>query len=504
MFLSIKKRIIFFELLFNTVPLCSFSFGFLTGVLSIHFISYGVIVIIVFSLLILFIKKFKRSVLIFIIALVIGTVRYAVFELQSKRDAQELFSYYGEEVDVSGIVETIARNKNGYSTFLLNNVSINSNGYNSSLSNIKCSVLIRRYNTLDRGNLLGYEVTIKGKILEPSGVYGNYLKTQGICAIVQTNQVNRGQIFHKSFLVMMATLKYDINEKVEKLYPRPYSSLLSGIVYGEKDSLSEDLVLYFQKSGTSHIIAVSGFNVTLLVSSFFIFSFFIRRKKIIIISFFFIILFMFFVGVENVPVVRATLLGINYLIGQSLGRKNGVYISYLFILDIMFFFNPLIFTQISFQLSFLSTLGLITAVPLLKKILKILPDFFRENAATTFAAILFTLPVVLLGFGKISLVAPITNLFILPAISFVTIGGIIIIILTFLYYPLAEIASYILWIPLFYIIKVVSCIGNNKYASIELNSRMSMLLSYMMILLIIFAVIEFIYKSGTKNYEFFQ
>jgi ComEC/Rec2-related protein len=467
-----------------------------------YLISYRTLLVIIFLLLILFIKKFKRSILIFIVAFSIGTIRYAIFESQSKKDVQELSLFYGEEVEVYGIVETMARNKNGYSTFLLNNANIHSNRISSSISTVRCGMLISWYNTLDSDNLLGYEVEIKGKILEPSGVYGNYLKTQGICAIVQTSEVNIGQVFHKSFFIFMTTLKHNINKKVEKLYPRPYSSLLSGIVYGEKDSLSEDLVLYFQRSGTSHIIAVSGFNVTLLVSSIFICSAFIKRKNLIIFSLFFIILFMFFVGVENVPVVRATLLGITYLISQSLGKKNGVFISYLFILDIMFCFNPLIFTQISFQLSFLSTLGLITVAPLMKKILKILPDFFRENTATTLAAILFTLPVILLGFGKISLFAPITNLFILPAISFVTIGGIIIIILAFVYYPLAEIISYILWIPLFYIIKVVSFIGNNKYASVDLSTHMSIVLSFTIILLIIFAVIEFLYKSGTKNYDF--
>jgi len=81
--------------------------------------------------------------------------------------------------------------------------------------------------------------------------------------------------------------------------------------------------------------------------------------------------------------------------------------------------------DIGFQLSFLSFLGLVYFSPFFSKVFENFPCFLaiRENLSATFGAQLMALPLLLYDFGRLSLISPLANIFVLPAIPFLTLSA---------------------------------------------------------------------------------
>ncbi len=248
---------------------------------------------------------------------------------------------------------------------------------------------------------------------------------------------------------------YDLRERalanLYELFPDPEASLLAGILLGIDTGLPQDLQEAFKNTGTTHIIAISGFNITIIAGLFIsLFGRFFGKRTGSLLAVLGIGAYTLLVGADA-AVLRAALMGGIGLLGKSLGKRQDGIASLLFVSVIMAYINPMVLWDIGFQLSFAATAGLILyADPLTKHFVQLASRITSAERAKKIAApigeyFLFTLaaqfttmPVMAYHFGRISLISFIANPFILPVQPAVMILGGIALIASLLFLPLGK------------------------------------------------------------------
>ena len=204
---------------------------------------------------------------------------------------------------------------------------------------------------------------------------------------------------------------------MDVLFPGPYAAFLKGILLGSRSSIPSWLLDAFQATGVTHIIALSGFNISIIADTIsrVLRRFYVSPRGTFWISLFVITLFTLMVGASS-SIVRASLMGILVLLAAKEGRRYQGPNALVFVGALMVLHNPAILRfDVAFQLSFLATAGLLFVAPRLGPTFHFLPEFFgfRTNMVTTLAAQIMVLPLLLYYFGGVSLVSPFTNILIL-------------------------------------------------------------------------------------------
>lgn len=141
----------------------------------------------------------------------------------------------------------------------------------------------------------------------------------------------------------------------------------------------------------------------------------------------FILLFVFLVGFQA-SVVRAAIMGSLVLLAQKLGRLSSNTRAIVITAAVMLLFNPtLLKWDVGFQLSFLAMLGIVLLTKPLERVFKFIPQAkfinLRSIISATLSAQIFTLPILIYNFGRISLVAPLTNILVVPIVDLIMILG---------------------------------------------------------------------------------
>lgn len=228
---------------------------------------------------------------------------------------------------------------------------------------------------------------------------------------------------------------------IDVTFGEPHASLLVGLLLGEQ-RFSTEWEEVFMKTGTTHIVAASGYNVAMVVTlmSIFLFSVGVTRPRAFALLVAGIILYVFLAGAEP-PVIRAGIMGALILLSRQLGRKTTMTNVLLITASAMLFVNPrLLRDDVGFQLSMISTIALIYFAPLLERRLQFVPKKFglRESLTSTLAATLFTLPIVFVSFGQLSIIAPIANLLILPIVPYAMAFGAVATLSAFIFQPVVS------------------------------------------------------------------
>ena len=216
---------------------------------------------------------------------------------------------------------------------------------------------------------------------------------------------------------LLAQSRKAITTHITTILPGDEGALLAGILYGDR-GLSSESAQAFRFAGMTHIIAVSGSNVTIvvvcLVPLFLALGY--RRRFAIVLSIIAILAFVLFVG-ASASVVRAAIMGSLALFGRAIGRRTNAARLLLIAGALLIAVSPWTLAfDAGFALSFLATAGLIAwSAPLSRK-LTFIPERFgiREAAATTTAATLATFPYQLWAFSSASLAGLLTNLIVIP------------------------------------------------------------------------------------------
>ncbi len=275
--------------------------------------------------------------------------------------------------------------------------------------------------------------------LRPTVNYGDKLKTSGVIVL---KKLDRGEIwvleepeivFEKEKFSLLSPV-YSFRSKVISVFksylPSDEASLLLGIVFGIKESFSEDFYEDLRTAGVLHVIAASGMNVSMLgalLAGFF--GTFLTRQIAVLLTIFGIFVFTAIAGFEA-SIVRAAIMGTLAFSAQILGKQSWAFFGLLISGFLMLFVSPALLFDIGFQLSFSATLGLIYISPLIDKMFRFkkipLVRFISEDANTTISAQIATLPIILSNFGNFSLFSVFANVLVLWTVPILMIiGGIV-------------------------------------------------------------------------------
>jgi competence protein ComEC len=327
-------------------------------------------------------------------------------------------------------------------------------------------ILVSDYATFPAYNV-GDLVEVSGKLEVPKVLdafdYPAYLRVKGITALIQRGRMSRADTamntplaIHYSPHRVLVPLREWFERQITLILPEPHASLLAGLLTGSRTGLSKDVSNDFRTSGLSHIVAISGFNITIILSLLSGLLFFLPRQKRLIPLVLGISTFALFVG-AGAPVIRATIMGILGLIALEAERKTTPRLLILWTAVLMTLWNPLSLQyDVSFQLSFLATVGLSEIGPWLKKILKHVPSTLgiRESLTATLAAQIATIPLSVLIFRQFSLIAPLTNLLTAPLIPLAMLIGFIATLVGILNQSLGLFVGYYVWAILELILKI--------------------------------------------------
>ena len=262
-------------------------------------------------------------------------------------------------------------------------------------------------------------------------------------------------------LAVLAKVRHDIARFYNRNLPQTSSSLLMGIVFGIKENMPKDFSDLLKTTGVTHVVAASGMNIT-IIAGFFSLSFgrVFRRRTALILTLCAIAFYAILSGLSP-SIVRASIMGSIVFSSQILGRQNTSLIALFLTGFAMLFISPKLVLDIGFQLSVMSTLGILLINPLLiaKFGKKILPKVAYENLFTTISAQVITLPILLASFGSYSLLSIIVNLLVLWTVPSLMVLGALAALLAFVFESLAVLVLYLSYPFLFYFETVVKTFG---------------------------------------------
>lgn len=333
----------------------------------------------------------------------------------------------------------------------------------------------------------GEIVRLRGKLKTPPEnedfSYRDYLAAQHIHAYMSSAEVT---ILPGNGGNPISAALYALKEKslanIYRIFPDPESSLLAGILLGVDTGLTQELQQAFKDTGTAHIIAISGFNISIIAGLFFLFfsRFFGPRwgSALAVIG---IVFYTVLVG-GSAAVVRAAIMGSLALFARQIGRRQFALNTLLAVALVMCLWNPLYVWDVGFQLSFFATLGLILyAEPFSQFAANLLTRYFPLSSVEkiiqplsdfvllTFAAQLTTIPIMAYHFQRISLISFIANPFILPAQPAVMILGGLAVFLSLLWIPLGQLAAWVAYPFAAYTIRVVELFDRVPHGTLYLG-----------------------------------
>lgn len=333
----------------------------------------------------------------------------------------------------------------------------------------------------------------------------NYGQKVNVIGTLKVKVLNNKSIIMSMYLPKIEALKNkqnflleimsNIREKIiflfEQTLPSNLSSLLLGIVFGIKKDMSIDFYNNLKQVGVMHVIAASGMNVT-MTAGFFIsfFGLFLKRKQAIVVSVLGILFYAILSGLQA-SIVRASIMGIMLFVAQFFGRQYlaayGLFLTAL----LMLFYNPATLFDIGFQLSFLSTLGILTLQPLLS--FKKFENIISDDVKTTTCAQIATLPIMLVNFGQYGMLSILVNGLVLWTIPILMILGASGTIVGFIFAPLAKIFLLLSLPFLIFFETVVNFFGSLKWNIQLQNLPISLILGYY---LLIISVVIFVKKRN--------
>jgi competence protein ComEC len=360
---------------------------------------------------------------------------------------------------------------------------------------IKVLVIDSLYSSFSYGD----KVEVTGKAIEPESFetisgrefdYKRYLINKDIYLILRNPKIelisqNEGSLL-KSVLYKF---RNSFISNIKRFILPPKSDLASGLVLGVDGGFSPVMKDKFIETGTIHIVALSGYNITIVanwIMNLFK-SFPIRVSSSLgILS---IILFVIMSGTSSTA-VRAGIMASIVLFARMTGRSYQAGRSLVVAFLVMITFDPRVVFDMSFLLSFFATFGVIFITPKITKYFYFIPTRFglREISTTTVSATVAVLPVILYSTGIFSIVSFFTNLLILPLIPVTMILIFVTGIAGYIWGPLLFFFSFISHIFLNYIIFIIEIFSKLPFASFVIPkfSIIFVIIAYVIIFYFVF------------------
>ncbi|MFA6158698.1 MAG: ComEC/Rec2 family competence protein [Candidatus Paceibacterota bacterium] len=306
----------------------------------------------------------------------------------------------------------------------------------------------------------------------PEFDYVSYLAKDDIRYVMKKPRIRiieRGQ--GKWVVAALIAIKGSFMENIERVMPEPHASLVAGLLLGEKGSLPQDVTDDFRRSGLTHILVLSGSNVSVIAENLMRIFSFLPRALGQASGASSIVLFALMTGASSTT-VRASIMALVVILARGIGRRYDVVRALTCAAVIMIVQNPRILAfDIGFQLSFLATLALIFVSPIVTGWLRFVPERLglREILVTTVATQIFTLPFILHAMGEISVISLVTNVLVLPCVSWAMLGGFMVGAFGFMHQAASLPAAFATSALISYMLSVVGFFGSLPFAAIRLS-----------------------------------
>jgi ComEC/Rec2-related protein len=249
---------------------------------------------------------------------------------------------------------------------------------------------------------------------------GDRIRASG--KLYQTRGANQAQISFAQLETVgsssqpIANVSRSFSTGMENALPEPQASFGLGILIGQRTNLPADILLQLTMVGLVHIVAVSGYNLTILVRS-------TQRLKLqskyqkTVVSLLLIIGFVLATGF-SASIVRAAVISILSLWATYYGRTFKPLLLIAFTAALTGWFNPFyVWSDLGWYLSFLAFFGVLIIAPqIISRYFKRQPKLLTTVLVETLCAELMTLPLIMAIFGQMSLIGLLANLLIVPLI----------------------------------------------------------------------------------------
>ncbi|MEK9147041.1 MAG: ComEC/Rec2 family competence protein [Patescibacteria group bacterium] len=293
--------------------------------------------------------------------------------------------------------------------------------------------------------------------LYPKYTVGDRLKVEGFVD-------ESGRIFNAklekvggsaSILGTVASVRQKIAANIDKLLPPSEATLVKGMVLGV-DEIGRGLREALIATGTIHVVVVSGQNLSIVAGIFVGLVKYVGKRQSLTLATLAVFLYALLTGFEP-PVVRALLMVLAGTSAVFLGRQSWPILNLILAALLILFIWPKALFEISFQLTFAATLGIMTVGAWIQRFFARGPvsSLFINNAAIATSAYLFTTPIIWWHFERISLVAPLANTLVAELVAPLMILGFLVAGASLVFMPIAQVLAYLAYVPAFVFIKAV-------------------------------------------------
>ncbi|HOU15270.1 MAG TPA: ComEC/Rec2 family competence protein [Anaerolineae bacterium] len=342
------------------------------------------------------------------------------------------------------------------------------------------------YNTIAYGDL----IRVTGRLETPptfeSFSYRDYLARQGIHSLLRQADIEI-LASHQGFFLWEWLYRYKAHalNTLLTLLPEPQASLLAGILLGVESGIPDDLNAAFVATGTSHIVAISGFNLTIVAGAFVqMAAWLLKGRGKTLLPLVGLWLYTILVG-ASAAVLRAAVMATVAILARREKRATHGPTSLAAAVWVMTLINPYVLWDVGFQLSLAATLGLIfytrpvskgfewlfahfTPLERAQQIIK--GKWLSDALIVTIAAQITTTGVIIGVFHRLSLVTLLTNFFVLPAQQYLMAAGAAALLAGLILRPIGQLLGWLAWVFLTYTIGVVRLTATFPLASVELGN----------------------------------
>jgi competence protein ComEC len=362
---------------------------------------------------------------------------YAATDRRSQLEADVLSpKFYGERVMVDGRIESEPVRKGSRSEMVVHAERIlrQTNGRQVSRRLLVHVVKSARWvnaDSLQIGDAVRFSCTLEplpGARNPGEFDYGRSLALNGVQGFVTVRDSNAIALKERSKGFSLSSVIGRAQKEIYGVFDRYHNpeeaGYLKGVVFGYRADLSAEVKQSFMNTGTIHILAVSGSNVVVVALIFSSLVGFLRvsRRIATLLTLTGLLWYMVITGLSP-SVIRATIMGIAILGGNLLGRRGDVYNSLGFAALVMLIWDPMYLFDVGFQLSFAAVISIVYYYPKLEPLIEKIPGKLvrlglvksgLQLFVVSLAAQIGTMPFTAFYFGRVSIVAVVANLLVVP------------------------------------------------------------------------------------------
>jgi competence protein ComEC len=268
--------------------------------------------------------------------------------------------------------------------------------------------------------------------------------------------------------------------------PEPQTSLAQGMILGIRGNITPELQNAFIQSGTMHILVISGsqFNIVagiLVATGIWLFG--KRRFFYIWLALAAIWIYALLTGMSP-PVIRSAVMVSIFLFADLLGRQKSAMTAIGFAAALMVAITPKILADASFQLTFMSTLGMVVVAPRLQNWGKNIiadklgeeggfvktADWVADSLFVTLGVTIAIWPLLVYYFGIFSVVSPLASLLVLPALPYLLGSGTLAAVLGIFLLPVGQIVGWLAWLAASYMLVIINGFAKLTFSAINVGT----------------------------------